>query len=71
MIELTGEAYIEMLKNLDSESLVYEFIKQTVVANKHMEEVSNGIGEYDCDTLFRYNAVATEVVQRLEKISQP
>jgi hypothetical protein len=32
-----------------------------------MEEVSSGIGEYDGDTLFRYNAVATEVVQRLEK----
>ena len=70
MFELTGEAYANMLKNLDSESLVYELIKQTVVANKHMDEVAKGNGEYDKDTLFRYNAVATEVVQRLEKISQ-
>lgn len=71
MFELTGQDYIDMLKKLNVEDLVYEFIKQTVVANKHMEEVSKGNGEYDRDTLFRYDAVASEVVQRLIKNSRP
>ena len=72
MLELTGQDYIDMLKGLDSESLVYEMIKQSVVANKHMKDVQMGLYDsHDEDILFRYNAVYTEVVQRLEKISQP
>lgn len=68
MLELTGQDYIDMLKSLDSESLVYEMIKQSVVANKHMKDVQMGLYDnYDEDILFRYNAVYTEVVTRIEK----
>ena len=68
MIELTGEAYVEMLKNLDSESLVIEIVKQSVFANSHMRDVQMGLyDEPDADILFRYNAVYTELIERLEK----
>ena len=67
MIELTGEAYIEMIQGLDSEALLYELIKQTIATHKYMDEVGICGGEYDSDTLFRYSAVATEVVKRMEK----
>ena len=68
MLELTGEAYVDMIKGLDSENLVYELIKQSVVANKHMKDVQMGLYDsHDEDILFRYSAVYTEVINRLEK----
>lgn len=66
MIELTGEAYIKMIQGLDSEALLYELIKQTIATHKHMDEVAINGGEHDGDILFRYSAVATEVVQRMD-----
>ena len=67
MLELTGQDYVDMLEKLGSMDLVAEMIKQTVVANEHMKNVSIDGGEPDNDILFRYSAVYTEVVNRLEK----
>jgi hypothetical protein len=55
-----------MLKGLNSESLVRELIKQTIITNNHMSELGED-SEPDNDILFRYSAVYTEVVNRLEK----
>jgi hypothetical protein len=67
MLELTGQDYIDMLEKLSSMDLVAEMIKQTVVANEHMRSVATDGGEPDNDILFRYSAVYTEVINRLEK----
>lgn len=67
MLELTGQDYIDMLEKLGSMDLVAEMIKQTVVANEHMKNVAIDGGEPDNDILFRYSAVYTEVINRLEK----
>lgn len=66
MLELTGQDYIDMLKGLDSESLARELIKQTIVTNNHMSELGED-SEPDNDILFRYSAVYTEVVTRMQK----
>ena len=66
MLELTGQDYVDMLKGLNSESLVRELIKQTIITNSHMSELGED-REPDNDILFRYSAVYTEVVNRLEK----
>ena len=66
MLELTGQDYIDMLKGLDSESLARELIKQTIITNNHMSELGED-SEPDNDILFRYRAVYTEVVTRMQK----
>ena len=66
MLELTGQDYVDMLKGLNSENLARELIKQTIITNNHMSELGED-SEPDNDILFRYSAVYTEVINRLEK----
>lgn len=65
MIELCGQDYVNFIKGLDNEKLLYELIKQAVIFNDlaQQEQVTD-------DDVFRYNMVVNEVYSRLERMEQ-
>lgn len=60
MLELCGQDYINFIKSLDNEQLLYELVKQTVIFNNLAQQEI--ITE---DDIFRYNMVFNEAYIRM------